>query len=183
MRFIDELEVAVRPTMLDATWDKHPALHVITRGRTGIRMSKARIGDWIWDLPDAHERPPAMLPVIALAIREFGAIPLGITPTTDDLVGVAFEYEAWGLAYRTAKDAEAGTSFTRSGGLIVDHPDRIEFRQVIAVDVDGGRHCISRQRGGEIEAAGYTNISGAVVRGLDEILAALKDVVPEGAVS
>lgn len=82
-------------------------------------------------ISDGH--PAEFMEKFALA-ASLGRMPGNMIPTTK-LVGIALQNEAWGLRAETKADGKAVQAYTANGGMISDHPLRIEMK--VSVSYDG----------------------------------------------
>jgi hypothetical protein len=177
--------LAERAEQLDQ-WDRPPELFVLVR-TDGARFREI-YGEHINDpkLADMMDQPEAMavgcvpVPVpeplwaAAEAHEILAMLPQvlhGMTPPQGEPFAIILVNEAWAVEHRP------GTPMPEPGTLDT-HPDRIEMRMVVAVDLTGAHVIVRHNRGGHIEESDDGVPGGRMLAQLEEILQAMTDVEP-----
>jgi hypothetical protein len=162
-------------------WDERPGLYFIRYSGGECSLRRFPLPDAIW----ASGPPAEILAAIADGLGLFGAPLRAATPP--DLHDAAFYCEVW-MATARHGTAEADDLLGRAraaGGKVSQLADRVEARNLHAVDRAGITYAAIRQRGGGVQTGvsypkAAVPFTGAIPRALDKLVTALLAVdLPE----
>jgi hypothetical protein len=161
-------------------WDQHPVLYRLHAGPDGVSLVDFQIEAKVW----ASAPAPTVLSGMAgiMVGHGFTARP---HYRAGPLVGVAFRHEGWWVENDPADQRGMQRTAKMAGEhRLRHHPDRVEVRQVIAVDRHGVTYVAMHKRGRDTEQVmmlpgrDEVRAAGAVIEALDAMVFALCGSTP-----
>jgi hypothetical protein len=161
-------------------WDEAPCLYTLYVNGGRARLAPLPLPDHIWS-----GSPPQVL--LAMADQADFFAPLLQTAAGPGLYGAAFRCEVWGVS-AAASDPAAVRQMTEDGNARRIHarPDRVELRQIWAVDRARVTYVASQERGSdEVETAVHIpepgmDHTGNIPTALDRLVSAFLGVTMPG---
>lgn len=125
-------------------WDEPPSLYTMRVGAGRCELAQIPIPNAMWTM----DRPPMILARMAAAVEDgpFGDLLRSAAPP--DLYGCAFRCEAWQVISGPGDSPRAREMHEAARAKkLYRHPDRVEVRQMMAVDRGGATYSVTQERG------------------------------------
>jgi hypothetical protein len=178
-RVADRVMAAVAAEVRGRTeWDEAPGLYFMYLSGGGCVLRPLPVPDGIW----ARDRPPRVLSAMASGLGDFSGLLQRVAP--EGLHGAAFRCEAWCVTGGKPGSARAAEVTAASRARLLHlHPDRVEARNMFAVDRAGITYSAMQARGdAEVRTQvhyprpGGPAITGTIPAALDRLVTALLGV-------
>jgi len=159
-------------------WDEAPGLYFLYLEAARPRLSQVPLPDGVWG-PD---RPPAVLASMADDLTVIGGLLREVAP--EGLHGTAFRCESWMVdGGRPGTERRSEVTAASMAKRLHLHPDRVEIRNMYAVDRAGITYAAVQRRGSsDVErtvlypGSGKGGFTGTIPSALDQLVTALLGV-------